>query len=143
MDFGDILNKWEKSQNKNPMEKILANREIFNKDADSHKKSNPGAVRRRLLNQEPDDIIDIHGLTSDEAWIALEKFFENAKSNNYKKVRIIHGKGNNSQGKAILGNIVQKFIEQCSYAGESGFEKAPNGGSGAAWVLLKYGDKDF
>jgi len=141
MDFGDILNKWEQRQpqsnKKSDMETWLNNNEVTDKDADEEKRNNPGEKRRHLLNAKPDDILDIHGCTSEEALVSLEEFFQKAKNNNYEKLRIIHGKGNHTQGEAVLKNIVRKFIEQCSFAGESGYEKSSGGGSGATWVLLK------
>lgn len=141
MNFGDILNKWEKVQShssvKNDMEKWLEENEIHDKDADGHKSAGPGLERRKLLSKQPDDILDIHGLTSEQAWISLDSFFTKAKDNGFLKLRIIHGKGNHSQGEAILRGTVCKFIEKCPFAGQSGHEKAANGGSGATWVLLK------
>ena len=149
MDFGDILKKWEGKENalcndatransqKSVMEAWLQKNEVFDKDAVTEKKNIPGENRRRLLNAKPDDVIDIHGFTNENAWISLARFFDNAKDNGYEKLRIIHGKGNHTQGEAVLKSTVRKFIEQCTFAGESGFEKAENGGSGATWVLLK------
>jgi len=67
----------------------------------------------------------------------LDQFFSNAKENGYEKLRIIHGKGNRSQEGAVLRQTVRKYIEQCPFAGENGFEKSANGGSGATWVFLK------
>jgi DNA-nicking Smr family endonuclease len=127
VDFGDIFNKWEQKN------------KVYDKDADAEgqKTPAPGEMRRRLLHSKPDDEIDIHGLTGEGAWLALEDFFNKSKENGYKKLRIIHGKGNRSQGKAVLGSTVQKFIEQCPFAGENGIEKSSDGGSGATWVLLK------
>ena len=119
------------------MEAWLSNNEVYDKDANEYKKPAPGEYRRNLHRIKPDDILDIHGLTGNEAEIALEHFFEKANDRDYKKLRIIHGKGNHSQGEAVLGRIVRKFIEQCPFAGESGYEKAATGGSGATWVLLK------
>ncbi|MCL2185200.1 MAG: Smr/MutS family protein [Treponema sp.] len=149
MDFGDILKQWEQGHGKNSskdnsaktnMETWLNENEIYDKDAEIEKENiqkQQRESRRRLLTMPPDDILDIHFLTSENAYLALDQFFDNAKSSGYKKLRIIHGKGNHSQGEAILKSTVRKFIEQCSYAGESGFEKSVNGGSGATWVLLK------
>ncbi|MCL2410703.1 MAG: Smr/MutS family protein [Treponema sp.] len=146
MDFGDILKRWENKKDGEPkksvMDKWLNENTIIDKDAqaefsDSQKHSIPGEKRRRLLNQKPDDVVDIHGLTSEQAWLKLEQVFEAAKRNGYKKIRIIHGKGNHSQTNGVLKHIVRKFIEGCGYAGESGFEKAANGGTGATWILLK------
>jgi len=141
MDFGDILKKWENDKSrpskKNDMEKWLANNEVIDKDAEVTNFSKPGENRQRLLRQKPDDILDIHGFTGEKAWQQLDQFFDKAKNQNYKKLRIIHGKGNHSTGEAVLKSTVRKFIEQCSFAGESGFEDKANGGNGATWVLLK------
>ena len=120
------------------MNEWLRKNKIYDKDANSKQVSFPGEKRRQLLNKKPDDILDIHGLSSEKAWLSLDHFFSNARENNFQKLRIIHGKGNHSQGLSILGTTVRKFIEKCPFAGESGFEKAANGGCGAVWVLLKY-----
>jgi len=129
MDFGDIFNKWE--QNNKVVDKDAA------ENSGAYKSSAPGENRRRLLHSKPDDVIDIHGLTGEKAWLSLDDFFNKARDSGLKKLRIIHGKGNHSQGQVVLGNTVRSFIEQCPFAGESGYEKAADGGSGATWVLLK------
>ena len=137
MDFGTILDKWEREQSQTS-KTLLDNRMIFNKDAEIlYKTPVPGEQRRRLRSKKPDDFLDIHGLTSEKAWLSLDLFFTRAKNCGYEKLRIIHGKGNHSQDEAVLGELVRNFIEQCVYAGESGYEKSPEGGSGATWVLLK------
>jgi len=141
VNFGDILEKWERgkaddSQN-NSINTWLKENEVFDKDQNAKNTSIPGERRRRLMHLKPDDIIDIHGYTSENAWLKLDQFFANAKDNGFEKLRIIHGKGNRSQGSAVLGQIVRKYIEQCPFAGENGFEKSANGGSGATWVFLK------
>ena len=127
----------KKSSFDNIMEKWLQNNKVFDKDANMKNKSAQGEKRRHLKRIEPDDILDIHFLTSEQAQQSLDIFFSNAKNNGYEKLRIIHGKGNHSAGEAILGRTVREYIEKCPFAGESGFEKANNGGSGATWVLLK------
>jgi len=141
VNFGDILDKWERGKpeasKNNSMDAWLKENEIFDKDQNAKNPSLPGEKRRRLLYLKPDDIIDIHGHTSETAWLKLDQFFANAKDNGFEKLRIIHGKGNRSQGGAVLGQTVRKFIEQCPFAGESGLEKSANGGSGATWVFLK------
>ena len=160
MDFGNILDKWERGQyggkprssekphpsktpqkaarsSENIMEEWLRNHEVFDKDANEEKTYAPGEQRHRLLHSQPDAILDIHGLTDEKAWVSLDDFFSMAKDNGYKKLRVIHGKGNRSKGEAVLGRTVHAFIEQCPYAGESGYEKSANGGTGATWVFLK------
>jgi len=138
VNFGNILAEWEgrHTPSQKAMEEWLCNNKITDKDANAEG-THAGENRRRLLHAKPDDILDIHGLTSENAWITLDHFFTNARDDGCKKLRIIHGKGNKSQGKTVLGNIVREYIEKCRFAGESGYEKAANGGTGATWVLLK------
>jgi len=160
MDFGDILNKWEESggasdkinissnTDKNfqkkvhPMDAWLRTNKIIDKDAQGEaahetiSKHEAASLRRRQLrNKKPDDSIDIHGLTYEEAWIALNNFFQKSKRNGFEKILIIHGKGNHSRDKAVLKHCVRDFIEKCPFAGESG--QSDTGGTGATWVLLK------
>ena len=141
MDFGKILDKWEsgkpRTSRKSVMETWLKNNGVPDKDADEKETFAPGEKRALLSRKKPDDIIDIHGLTGEKARISLENFFSNAKSRGFNKLRIIHGKGNHSKGEAVLKTTVKNFIEQCGFAGESGYENSANGGTGATWVLLK------
>jgi DNA-nicking Smr family endonuclease len=130
MKFAEIFDKWERG-------KQLQNNKIFDKDAEAESNEPGFADKRRLRSKKPDDVLDIHGLTRDEAWISLDRFFENARSLGFEKLRIIHGKGNHSKEDAVLKRCVREFIEKCPNAGESGYEKASGGGTGATWVLLK------
>jgi DNA-nicking Smr family endonuclease len=139
-DFGDILEKWENNTHNSPkkaMNELLQDYKIYDKDADIKEPSIPGEKRRVLLHKKPDDILDIHGFTSENAWLSLDNFFSNARENGCQKLRIIHGKGNHTKGLSTLGLLVRKYLEKCPFAGESGFEKSANGGSGAIWILLK------
>lgn len=162
--FGDVLAQWEantakpygkkkiakdrrqnKINEKNP-EKInsinqiqeawLRKYGVFDKDAEFEQNSEPkNYIKPEKLKIEAE--IDLHGMTSDEAETALEAFFADSVARNYKKVLIIHGKGNHSANEPILKKLVQSFIERNKHAGKSGNEKALNGGGGATWVLLK------
>uniref|UniRef100_A0A7C3EGZ3 DNA mismatch repair protein MutS n=1 Tax=Gracilinema caldarium TaxID=215591 RepID=A0A7C3EGZ3_9SPIR len=93
--------------------------------------------RKRLINKAPDAVLDLHGLTRDEAWDRLGLFFAQAQRHGAEKVLIIHGKGNHSEGEAVLKRTTLQYIEQCPYAGMHGHPSAEGGGSGATWVLLK------
>ena len=151
MDFGDILTQWEQGKGSrmtvddastkqvHPLDAWLRSNKIVDKDAqagDERDNDNAAERRRRLRLKRPDDHIDIHGLTRDEAWAALEQFFDKSHSRGLEKVLIIHGKGNHSQDKAVLKHFVREFIEKCPFAGESG--QSNSGGSGTTWVLLKH-----
>ena len=133
MDFGRILDKWE---NQAPRNRVL--------DKDASKDpvlggENKNARRSRLLGKKPDAYIDLHGLTRDEAWNSLEIFFENSRHRGFEKVKVIHGKGSHNKKpyEAALRDLSRSFIENCPFAGESGYCSAREGGSGATWVILK------
>jgi DNA-nicking Smr family endonuclease len=140
MDFGKILNQWE-----------TQGQQVYDKDRFEQKTETAPERRRRLLRKRPDETIDLHGLTRDEAWGRLDLFFQDAKAKGLEKVLIIHGKGNHTvetpegpepsaSAEGILKRMVQDFIEHCSFAGESGYSNAADGGTGSTWVLLKAGN---
>ncbi|MDR2480606.1 MAG: Smr/MutS family protein [Treponema sp.] len=160
MNFGDILDKWEKQhsgggsraanesgvtaagtdpQNPvNPIDAWLRVNGVYDKDTSETGPHQSAAQRRqRLRRKKPDAEIDIHGLTRDEAEQTLLRFFCEAKDRGHEKVLIIHGKGNHCAGEPVLKRLVREFIEHCPVAGESGQGKAAAGGEGATWVLLK------
>lgn len=163
MDFGDILDQWDRQTGKAcrpvpPREDIRQNKPdpqplpqrvdpltawlringVPDKDAEAEDTLlPPGERRRRRLAQRPDAVIDLHGLTRDEAWAALEIFFRAGQQQGFEKLLIVHGKGNHSEGEGVLKRIVRNFIEQCPFAGESGQSPIANGGTGSTWVLLK------
>ncbi|MDR1178184.1 MAG: Smr/MutS family protein [Spirochaetaceae bacterium] len=145
MDFKDILDEWER---RNPHQ----SRAAMPKEADVGSSGTPGERRRRLLAKKPDAVLDLHGLTRDEAWQSLDLFFEDAGNRGFEKVLIVHGKGNHAEekdgwgpsakvlpstGSAPLKLLVKTFIDHCPLAGESGYNPARQGGSGATWVLIK------
>jgi DNA-nicking Smr family endonuclease len=147
MDFGDVLDQWERRKPEkrvksepadktrvNPMDAWMRINGVFDKDALAPHE-NAGERRRRLRHKKPDAALDIHNHTRDEAWEAMEHFFTDACGRKLEKVLVIHGKGNHSQGEAVLKRLVMEFIERCSFAGESG--QGTEGGSGATWVILK------
>jgi DNA-nicking Smr family endonuclease len=163
MDFGDILDQWDRHTGKSPGKKALPLRGlpegadpvdqgtdplsvwlrakgVIDKDAellDSALLSEKGERRRRLRAKKPDATLDLHGQTLEEARISLEGFFRLGRQQGFEKLLIIHGKGNHSGGAAALKRVVRDFIEHCAFAGESGRAAAAEGGSGATWVLLK------
>jgi len=141
MDFGEILDRWDKyaglSGKAAPPGKVVP---VYDKDAalgiDSDAESS-ASRRKRLLRKKPEDSIDLHGLTRNEAWNALTAFFNDAKAKSLEKVLVIHGKGNHALETGTLKKTVREFIERCPFAGESGYSDAKSGGTGSTWVLLK------
>jgi DNA-nicking Smr family endonuclease len=162
MDFGDILDKWDRQTGKAPgtsrspgkkaarmtaeqktdiLSAWLRINDVVDKDAELSGDAAPsgkGERRRRLRLKKPDAELDLHSKTRDEARLSLDGFFSLSRQQGREKLLIIHGKGNHSEGEAALKRVVQDYIERCPFAGESGQSAAAEGGSGATWVLLKH-----
>jgi DNA-nicking Smr family endonuclease len=150
MDFGAILEKWynrqgltvsaEHSPEKkvNPIDSWIRKNGVYDKDAEEGGvKASAAEKRRRLRNMKAQAALDIHGMTRDEAWRALETFFHESLRLDREKILVIHGKGNHTAGEPVLKRMVMDFIEHCPNAGESGRGEAAAGGQGATWVILK------
>jgi DNA-nicking Smr family endonuclease len=167
MDFGSILEQWDQQSKEKPKEKPkdpldpdgqrptkvappkqepkvdpltawLRINGVTDKDVEMEGDRVSAAERRRaLIKKRPDAVVDLHGLTQAEAWNQLETFFAQSKAQGAEKVLIIHGKGNHSEGEAVLQRTTREFLERCPYAGQSGIASVAEGGSGATWVLLK------
>jgi len=85
----------------------------------------------------PDAIIDLHGLSRDDAWRRLESFFADSLRRGLEKILIVHGKGTHSSDDPVLGPMVRVFLEQNPHAGESGHSSRESGGTGSTWVIIK------
>lgn len=57
--------------------------------------------------QTPDEIIDLHGYTIDEARAVLD---DRSKNGNPSHVRIIVGKGIHSENQPVLRDFVKKYL---------------------------------
>jgi len=82
--------------------------------------------------------LDLHGYTSDEARKMLQEFLYDAALRKLRCVRVIHGKGMNSQGgEAVLRRLTRNWLTQ--HPQVLAFCAAPpeKGGHGAVLVLLK------
>lgn len=130
MNFGDILDKWEASGHKAIVDKDAA----AQKSADKKKMSGASYVQKL----PPQDSLDLHGMTQEQAWKALNDFVAAAKFRGLKKILIIHGKGIHSQdSKGALTKLVKRFIEGDQRLGAYGFSDKEHGGSGATWVAVR------
>jgi DNA-nicking Smr family endonuclease len=95
---------------------------------------------RKLRRGEwpPQDEIDLHGLSTDEARKSLAGFLQAATLRKLRCVNVIHGKGWRSEGRdGILKVHTRHWLTQ--HAQVLAFCEAPPnaGGGGAVWVLLK------
>lgn len=84
---------------------------------------------------EPQDTLDLHGLTWKEACACLDRFVQDARRRGLVKVLVIHGKGLHSPGDGILR---KSFREWAARQKGVRVKQAParHGGSGASLLYL-------
>jgi len=84
--------------------------------------------------------IDLHGMTAAEAKAALREFLADAVDKRMSCIRVVHGKGNRSGPRGpVLKNVVNQWLQRSDRVLAYGSARAVDGGSGAAYVLLKSG----
>lgn len=82
--------------------------------------------------------LDLHGFNRDGAKLAVTRFLAHCQDQNYRSVRIIHGKGNGSPNS---GPVIKRYLDSwlrkrqdvvafCS-------ARPVDGGTGAVYVLLR------
>ncbi len=94
--------------------------------------------RRVLRRMTPQERLDLHGLTVDEARRRADEFLRAAQAMVLIKVLIIHGKGNHSEGgQGVLRRSIRDYLASHPLAGETGIPDRSQGGEGAVWVVLR------
>lgn len=96
-------------------------------------------IKTGQLNIEA--MLDLHGHRQQEATQELESFLQYAINTQSRLVLIIHGKGFNSQSKAVLRPLVQHWLSEQSMVLAYCPAQAKDGGSGASYVYLKSANK--
>jgi DNA-nicking Smr family endonuclease len=82
--------------------------------------------------------IDLHGLRTDEARIALAEFLRDAVRQGLRCVRVVHGKGLGSEGKTpVLKAKVKRWLAQKNEVIAFCQASPAHGGAGAVLVLLR------
>jgi DNA-nicking Smr family endonuclease len=81
-------------------------------------------------------ILDLHGMTIEEARHALSKFLVRCKQNQVKHVLMIHGKGRGNR-KPILKNKLNHWLRQTEEVLAFCSATAKEGRGGALYVLLR------
>jgi len=89
------------------------------------------------------DEIDLHGYSVTEARPALAHFLQRAVTDDIRCVRIIHGKGNNSNQQPIIKNKVNAWLRQSHHVLAFCSAKKQDGGTGAVYVLLRKGNEQL
>ena len=90
--------------------------------------------------KRPDDEIDLHGKTRDEAIKIVQKFVIDCYQKNFRSALIITGKGHHSAEKGpVLKREVKLWLERNGDSYITEFKEAPPrfGGSGAIWLNFK------
>ena len=108
-----------------------------NAEQNSSKKSR--SLTRDSL-QRPDDVIDLHGKTRDEAIKIVQKFVIDCYQKKFRSALIITGKGHHSAEKVpVLKREVKLWLERNGKSYITDFQEAPSrfGGSGAIWLNFK------
>lgn len=83
--------------------------------------------------------LDLHGMTVVTAEKYLSRFLESCQQNNYRCVRIIHGKGiGSTDRKPVIKNILNEWLKMNHDILAFCSAKADDGGTGAVYVLLRH-----
>lgn len=82
--------------------------------------------------------LDLHGLRRDAARESLSRFIRQAAREGLRCVRIVHGKGNGSPGRApVLKDLVGRWLVQKDEVSAFTSASPADGGQGALLVLLR------
>ncbi len=85
-----------------------------------------------------EDHLDLHGFRRDEARKVLLDFLDHAQQQSYKLIRIVHGKGYNSNdNQPVLKAMVNKWLQSIPEVLAFVSAIPRDGGTGAVYVLLK------
>ena len=90
--------------------------------------------------KRPDDEIDLHGKTRDEAIKIVQRFVIDCYQKNFRSALIITGKGHHSaENTPVLKREVKLWLERNGDSYIADFQEAPPrfGGSGAIWLNFK------
>lgn len=145
-DFGKILEEWDgirsrgrsdvrsSSDFERMVDGYLDMEESRSKD-DEREQAELGTVHPRSLKIE--STLDLHGMRAQAAEISLRQFIDESYRRGWKKVLIIHGKGNHSKDGPVLKDTVMQVVRAHPHAGRHGVPGRALGGSGALWLVIK------
>lgn len=106
---------------------------------EDEQKAAPRRMRQVERGQlKPEDELDLHGMTAEEAAGKVQLFLQRAVFNGFKTVRIITGKGLRSEKQPVLRSAVEKVLNhQRDQVVEWGVAPQRLGGDGALIVFLR------
>jgi len=112
---------------------------IKEKSSESSEDKEPGKSNKLDAYPDPQDEIDLHGLTAEETELKTDFFIRDSKAKGLSTIRIIVGKGTHSKGRAVLPDVVEKKIVDLKRNGQVltfKWEKGKKLSSGALIVYL-------
>ena len=80
--------------------------------------------------------LDLHGMTIEQARLAVINFLSKCREANFRCVQVIHGKGQLSQTGPKLKNHINYWLPQIPWVLAFASAQARDGGRGAIYVLL-------
>lgn len=80
--------------------------------------------------------LDLHGMTLEQARLAIIHFLTECRKENFRCVQVIHGKGQLSQTGPKLKNHINYWLPQIPWILAFASAQARDGGRGAIYVLL-------
>ena len=104
-------------------------------------------IQSKLFNRlkrgqiKPQDTLDLHGLTGQEARQIVGQFITQCQDRGIQCALIIHGKGHQSKGPAILKPLTAQLLKDTPSVMAYHLAKPRDGGAGALYVLLKKSKK--
>jgi DNA-nicking Smr family endonuclease len=151
MDFGDILDEWDKIKGKREESQTSHGEKEASAPGDwldakgegdgnsrEHEAEDRSREARRLAALKPQAVLDLHGMTAERAESAIAAFIDGSAREGLEKVLVIHGKGLHSEGgQGVLKKTARRALESHPLAGRIGEASRFDGGSGALWVLIR------
>lgn len=117
--------------------------ELTKQAGDSLFYSRPGVQHKTLRrlkrgHYQPEDSLDLHGMTVDLAREILTAFLAESRQRHLRCVCVVHGKGYRSGGTApVLKNMINNWLQQHEGVVAFSSTRPADGGTGAVYVLLK------
>lgn len=93
--------------------------------------------RKEIKKLQPQAVLDLHGMTREQADTALDLFLLDSRRKGLRKVLIIHGKGRHSTEGAVLPKFVRECLEKNPGVGDVKIAESKYGGTGALSVMLR------
>lgn len=103
------------------------------------KEGNSSRTLKKLRrgDYEIEDQLDLHGLVAEQAKEETHRFINDCASDKVRAIRIIHGKGINSRGKApVIKGLLLGWLANNPHVIAACSASTQDGGSGAVNVLL-------